>query len=111
ALFHCVVATAAAERWLYLRSLHDALPISFQTRLDFLNLNFRKLKNIRLLTQKCHNFFLLAMPTDILLSMGYWLIYRLAFLSPDSDRKSTRLNSSHVKISYSVFCLINKIAF
>src|SRR5690606_41272688 len=24
------------------------------------------------------------------------------------DRKSTRLNSSHVKISYAVFCLINK---
>src|SRR5699024_12448894 len=24
------------------------------------------------------------------------------------DRKSTRLNSSHVSISYSVFCLINK---
>src|SRR5690606_31248363 len=25
--------------------------------------------------------------------------------APDSDRKSTRLNSSHVKISYAVFCL------
>src|SRR5690606_40035763 len=25
------------------------------------------------------------------------------------DRKSTRLNSSHVKISYAVFCLKNKI--
>src|SRR5690606_40547457 len=25
--------------------------------------------------------------------------------SPSSDRKSTRLNSSHVKISYAVFCL------
>src|SRR5207302_5738548 len=27
------------------------------------------------------------------------------------DRKSTRLNSSHVKISYAVFCLKNKIKF
>src|SRR5699024_12141278 len=26
------------------------------------------------------------------------------------DRKSTRLNSSHVSISYAVFCLKNKIA-
>src|SRR5690606_42147075 len=26
----------------------------------------------------------------------------------DLDRKSTRLNSSHVKISYAVFCLKNK---
>src|SRR5690606_39707311 len=28
--------------------------------------------------------------------------------SPSSDRKSTRLNSSHVKISYAVFCLKKK---
>src|SRR5690606_39708679 len=28
--------------------------------------------------------------------------------SPDTDRKSTRLNSSHVKISYAVFCLKKK---
>src|SRR5436309_9660926 len=27
---------------------------------------------------------------------------------PDADRKSTRLNSSHVKISYAVFCLKKK---
>src|SRR5690606_41726415 len=28
---------------------------------------------------------------------------------PGTDRKSTRLNSSHVKISYAVFCLKKKI--
>src|SRR5690606_39651525 len=28
-----------------------------------------------------------------------------SFLLPAQDRKSTRLNSSHVKISYAVFCL------
>src|SRR5690554_7550810 len=27
------------------------------------------------------------------------------FTFPDLDRKSTRLNSSHVRISYAVFCL------
>src|SRR5699024_11354089 len=27
---------------------------------------------------------------------------------PDADRKSTRLNSSHVSISYAVFCLKKK---
>src|SRR5690606_29713114 len=27
------------------------------------------------------------------------------------DRKSTRLNSSHVKISYAVFCLISFLAY
>src|SRR5690349_23028956 len=30
------------------------------------------------------------------------------FLPPDPDRKSTRLNSSHVEISYAVFCLKKK---
>src|SRR5436309_7925189 len=35
------------------------------------------------------------------LSMVGWLIVNL-------DRKSTRLNSSHVKISYAVFCLKKK---
>src|SRR2546422_814814 len=30
-------------------------------------------------------------------------------LSPNSDRKSTRLNSSHGYISYAVFCLKKKI--
>src|SRR5436309_12700590 len=29
-------------------------------------------------------------------------------LDPVTDRKSTRLNSSHVKISYAVFCLKKK---
>src|SRR5690554_7699283 len=29
-------------------------------------------------------------------------------LSPQLDRKSTRLNSSHVRISYAVFCLKKK---
>src|SRR5256885_10866353 len=29
-------------------------------------------------------------------------------LRPDSDRKSTRLNSSHLVISYAVFCLKKK---
>src|SRR5690606_630790 len=41
------------------------------------------------------------------------LAYQVWFLSPSRpitslDRKSTRLNSSHVKISYAVFCLKKK---
>src|SRR5690606_2896774 len=35
------------------------------------------------------------------------LIARLA-ITAEADRKSTRLNSSHVKISYAVFCLKKK---
>src|SRR5690606_39610983 len=34
--------------------------------------------------------------------------FRAALASQDQDRKSTRLNSSHVKISYAVFCLKKK---
>src|SRR5690606_41279689 len=32
------------------------------------------------------------------------------WVHPGLDRKSTRLNSSHVKISYAVFCLKKKIS-
>src|SRR5690349_23753467 len=32
-------------------------------------------------------------------------------LPESGDRKSTRLNSSHVEISYAVFCLKKKVAF
>src|SRR5690606_40799606 len=34
--------------------------------------------------------------------------YTFDYLSYQVDRKSTRLNSSHVKISYAVFCLKKK---
>src|SRR5699024_11724514 len=34
--------------------------------------------------------------------------YALSLLDVDKDRKSTRLNSSHVSISYAVFCLKKK---
>src|SRR5262245_63039989 len=37
------------------------------------------------------------------LGTGYWLVYRSS-----KDRKSTRLNSSHLGISYAVFCLKKK---
>src|SRR5690606_41880784 len=33
----------------------------------------------------------------------------LIAIQSETDRKSTRLNSSHVKISYAVFCLTKKI--
>src|SRR5690625_937881 len=36
-------------------------------------------------------------------------IYQYTLITPDEDRKSTRLNSSHVAISYAVFCLKKKI--
>src|SRR5690606_39647352 len=37
-----------------------------------------------------------------------WAMLRRPSYRPAGDRKSTRLNSSHVKISYAVFCLKKK---
>src|SRR5574340_368126 len=38
----------------------------------------------------------------------YWKLYQLQYKDQEIDRKSTRLNSSHQKISYAVFCLKKK---
>src|SRR5437773_8676050 len=38
----------------------------------------------------------------------YWLPFRCQGRSIQIDRKSTRLNSSHITISYAVFCLKKK---
>src|SRR5690606_40752641 len=53
-------------------------------------------------------------PCPVLKSVMPWPLFclRCALGAPHDDpldRKSTRLNSSHVKISYAVFCLKKKI--
>src|SRR5690606_40466245 len=85
--------TATASSAFYTLSLHDALPIFFDV-----------------------SFGLKPVAAD-----GLWPVFRcLTYferprLNPEimnpgfnRDRKSTRLNSSHVKISYAVFCLKKK---
>src|SRR5690349_22159511 len=71
--------TATTE--IYTLSLHDALPIS----LSFTDMMGRPLS--------------LVAPVKIIDFTG---------CSSKADRKSTRLNSSHVEISYAVFCLKKK---
>src|SRR5205807_8157948 len=39
---------------------------------------------------------------------GCWAHARRKFIDAEKDRKSTRLNSSHLVISYAVFCLKKK---
>src|SRR5215475_14718678 len=63
---------------IYTLSLHDALPI-------------------------CGSWSDSSTPSSQRASSG-----RSALRPPAADRKSTRLNSSHVKISYAVFCLKKK---
>src|SRR5690606_40206998 len=83
-------------------SLHDALPIlrrsAKKPRAALLWRRLRALALLRfgvLLLRGC-----VIRSSALTESVGDW---RLPGVS--KDRKSTRLNSSHVKISYAVFCL------
>src|SRR5437870_9242545 len=86
---HLFYFSAAATAEIYTLSLHDALPIS----------------RYRLESGSCE------IPSPVIVSE----MMQAARAFPDrerrqeSDRKSTRLNSSHVAISYAVFCLKKKI--
>src|SRR5690625_5389553 len=76
---------------IYTLSLHDALPISHQYHMPSMNgVNPRQI--VRLVY-------------SLILKSSHPYKYRR---SSDKDRKSTRLNSSHVAISYAVFCLKKK---
>src|SRR3712207_8381036 len=78
--------TATTE--IYTLSLHDALPI-------FLSMKWvaRTTSNLEILISGCQ-----TNPDD----------HGFSVLRLTSDRKSTRLNSSHANISYAVFCLKKK---
>src|SRR5207302_8266297 len=102
--------TTPAPTALYILSLHDALPIcgsahiSHQVAQRHIGLvadrgNHRDGK-------RGHR------PRDALVVEGPEILARPTAPADDlwtfKDRKSTRLNSSHVKISYAVFCLKKK---
>src|SRR5690606_41506037 len=79
---------------IYILSLHDALPIfgeQRRPRYDDPDEVWRHLDQ-RLASHKHH----VVESSGVLLLRGNLIC---------ADRKSTRLNSSHVKISYAVFCL------
>src|SRR5690606_39844347 len=95
----------------YTLSLHDALPIYFQPgeELTQADTGGELRRQIALLLQLHAAFeqfadhlavvFILEEGGDLVCDLGTDLGEEL------QDRKSTRLNSSHVKISYAVFCL------
>src|SRR5690606_41313621 len=80
----------------YTLSLHDALPI-FINQSSFAVVNVCNNCNIFYLRHSMVLFFSVQM---------YVIFFSHRFLQ--LDRKSTRLNSSHVKISFAVFCLKKK---
>src|SRR5438874_10210062 len=73
---------------IYTLSLHDALPILFPDRLA---------RGVAI-----------AEDLDAEQSHGHGHTVEIGFQLLEGDRKSTRLNSSHVEISYAVFCLKKK---
>src|SRR5256885_11675408 len=79
--------TATTE--IYTLSLHDALPISHSAESN----------------RSCSTFTALRCPTPKLIERP---ISSRMVLARGADRKSTRLNSSHLVISYAVFCLKKK---
>src|SRR5690606_42135895 len=94
----------AAPSALYTLSLHDALPIYYCLIYGvwfFPEMGYMGVAYGTLLSR------------IIMLIYMYFALKSNATLSPfinrlTLDRKSTRLNSSHVKISYAVFCLKKK---
>src|SRR2546426_8297649 len=81
--------TATTE--IYTLSLHDALPIC-------------------LVKSPKHSRFHLSPFLGIDRELPIWRLNSASFRRgpPQTDRKSTRLNSSHLVISYAVFCLKKK---
>src|SRR5690606_39918935 len=101
----CSVRKAPATPALYALSLHDALPICPQVGAKLNEVT----KEVTALLEERRSHLehreaeerLQAERIDMTLPA---IQYPLGVL----DRKSTRLNSSHVKISYAVFCLKKK---
>src|SRR5690606_40113415 len=81
----------------YTLSLHDALPISRGTAPD------RALRRQGFQVPSAVPGVLPGRPDGVSAVRGH-----RGSEAPVADRKSTRLNSSHVKISYAVFCLKKK---
>src|SRR5258705_8336053 len=92
-LFFFFNDTATTE--IYTLSLHDALPISFSRPLAPYQ-SVRVFSSIRAIC--------ITGPSPVVI----WFFNLPVCRTRSRDRKSTRLNSSHLGISYAVFCLKKK---
>src|SRR5690606_40040074 len=103
--YFCLNDTATTH--IYTLSLHDALPI-------YLSASNRRILAKILWKVPIQRFLASLAPTifeiRFFISRAALLVKVSAKILNGStpDRKSTRLNSSHVKISYAVFCLKKK---
>src|SRR5690625_5557348 len=87
---------------LYTLSLHDALPIS-STRWSRVRYSCARERNTKFIV-RLRLMFLMVRTTSSSTLLSVLTIKNINL----RDRKSTRLNSSHVAISYAVFCLKQK---
>src|SRR5690606_40010270 len=85
---------------IYTLSLHDALPIFYG---DATNTDVHS---------KYTDLFEFSkdgkVEIEVVAAVNYEVLMMTMSNNEEQDRKSTRLNSSHVKISYAVFCLKKK---
>src|SRR5690606_42099947 len=88
---------------IYTLSLHDALPISPETIRQVYKLDRPVADFEATLAALCETD--MEVVPHIVIGLHYG---RILGEAGHLDRKSTRLNSSHVKISYAVFCLKKK---
>src|SRR5205807_8574523 len=95
----------------YTLSLHDALPISLQ---DGFYLSDFGVRNVEIVGPQVGSQLQTQAKLAVLYSLAGMLVYLgirfewiygvAAVVTVFQDRKSTRLNSSHLVISYAVFC-------
>src|SRR5690606_41875830 len=95
----------------YTLSLHDALPISVNEGVE----GVQRVPDPAAVKPGTSD--MVAVPNTkrgervakpVAVSMELWPAYFHGFPTLEADRKSTRLNPSHVKTSYAVFCLKKK---
>src|SRR5699024_12846004 len=100
-LAFCALSSAMMVGEIYSRSLHDALPICYRVMEKA-----KKVENPDGEIIRC------KMTDDMVKSsieiLSAEVLEKKKSLEEEEDRKSTRLNSSHVSISYAVFCLKKK---
>src|SRR5690606_41314666 len=97
---HASACHAAATTEIYTLSLHDALPIFHPRACPGVAGNAQRAPRRRVV----------AVAGGTRSTRSVPVVQGMPVRLPDRrrDRKSTRLNSSHVKISYAVFCLKKK---
>src|SRR5690606_41678155 len=104
--FRPVLFTDPASTEIHPLSLHDALPISTRSAARLLRGNYDALRSWPLaVTAYNHGRAGMARAKA---AHGSDMATIIRDYNARTDRKSTRLNSSHVKISYAVFCLKKK---